>query len=57
MAKTVQELAEAVKEAEKDFQFSLASGNDDRIKAATKAKAKAWAMYTREKKKEFLSKK
>lgn len=53
---TTKELAEAVKDAEKEFQFALASGDESRIKAATKAKTKAWAAYTRCKKKEFKSK-
>lgn len=54
---TAKDLAEAVKDAEKDFQFALASGDEARIKAATKAKVKAWADYTKQKKKEFKSRK
>jgi hypothetical protein len=40
-------------QAEDELQFAIASGDQERIKTATRARAKAWREYTQFKKKEF----
>ena len=48
-----EDLINNVHKAEEEFQFAIASGDQERIKAATRAKSKAWREYSQFKKREF----
>jgi hypothetical protein len=49
----VKELAQAYREAEKEFQFAIASGDMDRLKVAKANKRLAFAEYSKAKKAEL----
>lgn len=49
---TKEELIENFHKAEEEFQFAIASGDQERIKTATRAKSKAWNEYNQFKRRE-----
>jgi hypothetical protein len=51
--KTIDELAQAYRDAEQEYQFAMVSSDEDRLKAAIRAKSKAWNLYSKAKKASF----